>query len=170
MKLARKIDESASDVVGYGMVTRCHQRCGGAQRSVHRQSGGHSCCAWKMVMRSQYVFLKEVLATFSRRPYGRIRVACVGTLAQQLQEERERCDTRGHTANSDHTGGVEGLSGPHRGRVPQTRRPKKLSAKDSGEQKVHEKRTNSFHDVLRTRTPDYSQQAEAREMYAAECR
>ena len=25
-----KIDESASDVVGYGMVTRCHQHCGGA--------------------------------------------------------------------------------------------------------------------------------------------
>ena len=30
MKLARKIDESASDVVGYGMVNRCHQHCGGA--------------------------------------------------------------------------------------------------------------------------------------------
>ena len=30
MKLARKTDESASDVVGYGMVTRCHQHCGGA--------------------------------------------------------------------------------------------------------------------------------------------
>ena len=25
MKLARKIDESASDVVRYGMATRCHQ-------------------------------------------------------------------------------------------------------------------------------------------------
>ena len=30
MKLARKIDESASDVVGYGMATRCHQHCRGA--------------------------------------------------------------------------------------------------------------------------------------------
>ena len=30
MKLTRKIDESASDVAGYGMVTRCHQHYGGA--------------------------------------------------------------------------------------------------------------------------------------------
>ena len=30
MKLARKIDESASDVVGYGMLTRCLQHCAGA--------------------------------------------------------------------------------------------------------------------------------------------
>ena len=30
MKLARKIDEPASDVRGYGMVTRRHQHCGGA--------------------------------------------------------------------------------------------------------------------------------------------
>ena len=30
MKLAREIDESASDVVSYGMVTRCHKHCGGA--------------------------------------------------------------------------------------------------------------------------------------------
>ena len=30
MKLARKIDESASDVVGHGLVTRCHQHFGGA--------------------------------------------------------------------------------------------------------------------------------------------
>ena len=28
MKLARKIDESASDVVGYGVATRCHEHCG----------------------------------------------------------------------------------------------------------------------------------------------
>ena len=30
MKFARKRDESASDVAGYGMVTRSHQHCGGA--------------------------------------------------------------------------------------------------------------------------------------------
>ena len=30
MKLARKSDESASDVVGHGMVSRCHPHCGGA--------------------------------------------------------------------------------------------------------------------------------------------
>ena len=30
IKLARKIDEPASDVEGCGMVTRCHQHCGGA--------------------------------------------------------------------------------------------------------------------------------------------
>ena len=33
--------------------------------------------------------------------------------------EKERWDTGGLTANNDHTGGVEGLSGPRRGRVPQ---------------------------------------------------
>ena len=49
MKLVRKSDEPASDVLGYGMVTRCHQlwRC---HRSVHRQSCGHSSCEWKMVI------------------------------------------------------------------------------------------------------------------------
>ena len=30
MKLVRKTDESASDVVDYGMVTPCHRNCGGA--------------------------------------------------------------------------------------------------------------------------------------------
>ena len=40
--------ESASDVVGYGMVTRCHQHCGSATDSVHRQSSGRSSCAWEM--------------------------------------------------------------------------------------------------------------------------
>ena len=59
MKYAKKIDESASDVVGCGLVTGCHQCCGGATDSVHRQSGGHSCCAWKMVTRSRYVFLED---------------------------------------------------------------------------------------------------------------
>ena len=49
-------------------------------------------------------------------------VACVETPAQQCRREKERWDTGGLTANNDHTGGVEGLSGPHRGRVPQTRR------------------------------------------------
>ena len=49
MKLARKTDESASDVVGYGMATRRHQHCGGAADSVHRQSSGHPGCVWKMV-------------------------------------------------------------------------------------------------------------------------
>ena len=48
MKFARKKDGPASDVVGYGMVTRCHQHCGGA--TVHRQSCGHSSCAWKLVI------------------------------------------------------------------------------------------------------------------------
>ena len=36
--------------------------------------------------------------------------------------EKERWDTRGLAANNDHTGGVEGLSGPRRGRAPKTRR------------------------------------------------
>ena len=45
MKLVRKTVESASDVVGHIMVTRCHQHCGGAADSVHRQSGGHPECA-----------------------------------------------------------------------------------------------------------------------------
>ena len=30
MKLARKINDSASDVASFGMVTRCHQPSGGA--------------------------------------------------------------------------------------------------------------------------------------------
>ena len=62
MKLARKIDESASDFVGYGMVTRYHQHCGGAADSVHRQRSAHSGCAWKMVTRSRNVFLKMVMS------------------------------------------------------------------------------------------------------------
>ena len=41
VKLTRKTVESASDIVGYGMVTRCHQHCGGAADSAHRQSSGH---------------------------------------------------------------------------------------------------------------------------------
>ena len=45
-----------------------------------------------------------------------------------------------------------------------------LSAKDSGEQKIHEKRTKSFLEARKTRTREYSQQAETREMYAAWCR
>ena len=66
--------------------------------------------------------------------------------------------------------GVEGLSGPRRGRVPQIRRAEQLSAKDSGEQKIHEKRAKSFHEAHMTRTHERSQQAETRETYAAQRR
>ena len=47
---------------GYPMSSslwRCH-------RSVHRQSSGHSCCAWKMVTRSRYVFMKMVISNLPR--------------------------------------------------------------------------------------------------------
>ena len=43
MKLTGKIDESASDVVGYGIVTWCHRHCGG-----------------------RYVFLKMVISVLLR--------------------------------------------------------------------------------------------------------
>ena len=84
--------------------------------------------------------------------------------------EKKRWDTRGLTANNDHTCGVEGLSGPYRVGVPQTRRTDSFPAKDSGEQKIHEKRTKSFHEARRKRTHEYSQQAETRETCAAQRR
>ena len=84
-------------------------------------------------------------------------------IAQQCKRKRDV--TRVLAANNDHSGGVEGLSGPRRGGVPQTRRQD-----SSGEQEIHEKRTKSFHDACRTRTHEYSQQAETREMYAAQRR
>ena len=60
-----KIDESASDVVGYGMVTRCHQHCGVPQISTS-QSSGHSSCARKTVARSRDVFPKMVFSILPR--------------------------------------------------------------------------------------------------------
>ena len=83
-------------------------------------------------------------------------------------KEKDRWNTRGLTANNDHTGGVEGLNGPCRGRVLQTRRQNSFSAKDSGAQKIHEKRTTSYHDARKARTHEYGQQPETPEMYAAQ--
>ena len=72
MKLARKIDESASDVVWLrngNPMSRQHCSVGGATDSAHRQSSGHSCCAWKMVTRSRYVFPKMVISILPRGLY-----------------------------------------------------------------------------------------------------
>ena len=61
MKLARKTDESASDVVGYGMVTRCHQHCGGATDQYIDRA-----VDILMVRGRWYVFLKMVISILSR--------------------------------------------------------------------------------------------------------
>ena len=50
MKLARMIDESASDVVGYGMVTQSHQHTGGPTDQYIDRVMDDSSCAWKMVI------------------------------------------------------------------------------------------------------------------------
>ena len=64
-----------------------------------------------------------------------------------IQTVQETVDTRGLAANNDHTVGVEGLSGPHCGRVWQTRRQNSFQRKTVGEQQTHEKRTKSFHEA-----------------------
>ena len=65
--------------------------------------------------------------------------------------EKDRWDTRGLTANSDHTGGVGGLNGPRRGRSPvQTRRQNSFQRKTVVDRRIHEKRTTSYHDARRT--------------------
>ena len=48
---------------------------------------------------------------------GRIQMHAWGRLRSSARE-KERWDTRGLTANNNHTGGVEGPSGPHAGGVP----------------------------------------------------
>ena len=80
--------------------------------------------------------------------------ACMADHRAAVQE-RKRDVTRVLAANNDHSGGVEDLSGPRRGRVPQTRRQD-----SSGEQEIHEKRTKSFHEACRTRTHECSQRLE----------
>ena len=64
----RKMDESASDVVGYGMVTRCHQHCGGATDSVHRQSSRFWLCVedGDFYSPEACVFLKHVTSQASK--------------------------------------------------------------------------------------------------------
>ena len=64
MKLARKTDESASDVVGCGMVTQCHRYCGGAtDQYINRDV---LVVLRRLVTRSRYVFLKMVIPVLPR--------------------------------------------------------------------------------------------------------
>ena len=77
------------------------------------------------------------LTVFSRKSAGALRrrpaLAEFNSMRwwppRSSAREKERWDTRGLTANNDNTGGVEGLSGPRRGRVPQTRRQNSFQRK-----------------------------------------
>ena len=89
---------------------------------------------------------------------------CMRGDARAAVQERKRAGTREVSPRTTTTLVVLVES---RRREEQT---EQLSAEDSGEQKIDEKRTKSFHEARRTRTHEYSQQAVTRETYAAQRR
>ena len=89
------------------------------QKSVHRKSGtltagltvfSRNRCIASETRRSRDIQQKTVRQKLD---------ACVDGHRAAVQEKK-RWDTRGLTANNDHSGGVEGLSRPRHGRVPKT--------------------------------------------------
>ena len=95
--------------------------------------------------------------------------ACVGTPAQQCKRERKVGHERSYREQRPHWWCCR----PRRTTLwwsPADEKTEQLSAKDSGEQKIHEKRTKSFHNARRKRTHEHGQQAEVRERYAAQRR
>ena len=98
-------------------------------------------------------------------------LGCVRGDARAAVQERER--EMGHRRSHREQRPHRWCRRPQRAtpwQSPADEKTELLSAKDSGEQKIHEKRTKSFHEARRRRTHEHSQQAEAREMYAAQRR
>ena len=86
---------------------RCTARARRRSRSIQYKAGSAS-----ETRRSRIIQQK----TSTRRIQMHARLIT----AQQCRKDVEIWDTGGLTANNDHSGGVEGLSRPHRGRVPKT--------------------------------------------------
>ena len=72
---------------------------------------------------------EALTGAFGRRPVLAESRCMRGWPPRSSAREKERRDTGGLPANNDHTGGVEGLSGPRRGGVPQTRRQNSFQRK-----------------------------------------